>query len=192
MQTVESEITAALRQIRGGQGAAKDKLWALVYARLRRIAHHKLDREGQANLLSTTGLVHETYLKLADAQLDQIENRNHFYAIAARAMRQILVDMARRRQAQKRAPEQAAETDNEAVDLEPDEDVVAINNALEELAKLNPRLATVVECRFFGGFTNEQVAEALNVSSKTVEREWKRAKAYLKLILTDGPSSIEV
>jgi len=183
MQEVEVEITQLLHQIRDGHDEARELLWSVVYARLRKIAHHKLKQDRRPNLLSTTGLVHETYLKLAEANLDQIENRTHFFAITARAMRQVLVDLARRRQAKKRAAEQGS-TDREAAADQPDQLVLDVNHALGELAKKSTRLATVVECRFFGGFTNQQVAQVLNVSTKTVEREWQRAKVYLKLALT--------
>ncbi len=182
MHDVDAEITKILHQIHNGEQDAREVLWSLVYARLRQIAHYKINQNDRPDLLSTTGLVHEAYLKMADMQGNKMENRSHFFAISSRAMRQVLVDKARHRHAKKRAAKQGA-VDRDVAAAEPNQRVLDINDALDELAKKNPRMASIVECRFFGGFTNEQVAHVLDVSTKTVEREWQRAKAYLKLAL---------
>lgn len=179
---------------------ALDALFPVVYAELRRIAHRRLRSEATGHTLSTTALVHETYLKLAEQRLPGFGNRAHFFALAARAMRRILVDYARRHGAQKRARARdrvslsaledsglpggrarAAEVTERA------ELLLAVDQALERLAVVDERLARVVEYRFFVGLTEPETAELLGVTPRTVTRDWVRARAWLLTHLgTDG------
>lgn len=158
-----------------------DRLLPLVYDELRGMAHGYLLRERRGHTLSTTALVHEAYLKLVDRTRTPIESRAYFFGAAARAMRQVLVDRARHRMRQKRGGGQRPVTleerhllaDHFAADL------LDLDEALRRLAEIEPRAARVVECRFFGGLTVEETAEVLDVSSRTVKRDWIMAKAWL-------------
>ncbi len=182
------EITRLLQAHHEGDREAFDRLVPLVYDRMRRIARGQLARGGRGHTLSTTALVHEAYVQLVAETGVDWQDRSHFYAICARAMRRILVDYARRRQAQKRG--------SDAPHLSLDEDVagagssaemvLAIDRALERLAAFNPRLARIVECRSFAGMTEEETAQALGTSLRTVQREWPRAKAWLRKELDEG------
>jgi RNA polymerase sigma factor (TIGR02999 family) len=168
-----------------GEAAAAEALFPIAYDELLRVARHHLSRERPGHTLNTTALVHEAYLKLAGDEGTKWRDRARFLAIASRAMRQILVDHARARGRQKRGggvwpvtlrPD-AGSGQEETVDL------LALNEALETLAEHDARLRDVVECRFFGGLTAEETAEALGVSLRTVERDWTRARAYLVVLL---------
>ncbi len=180
MTTDPQTITNLLGQWSGGDAEAFPKLVALAYDDLRAIAHRRL-MAGQDGDLATTALVHEVFLRLVGSGGGEWQSRAHFYAFASKAMRHILVDHARRSQAQRRG--------GGAVRLELDEgtagaargfeDVLGVDEALERLAQHNPRMARVVELRFFGGLTMDEVAAVLDTSTRTVEREWTRAKAYL-------------
>jgi RNA polymerase sigma factor (TIGR02999 family) len=174
-------ITDLLLQASGGDGAAIDRLVPLVYPELRRIAHHALRREGADHTLGTTGLVHEAYLKLVDQTRAGWRDRVHFFAVAALAMRRILVDYARRHRRAKRGGGQRRVTlDESAVSLdERSENLIALDEALTRLAALNPRLGRVVECRFFGGLTEEEIAEVIGVTVRTVKRDWAKARGWL-------------
>ena len=158
-----------------------DAVFPLVYGELRRIAHHHLRGERTGHTLSTTDLVHETYVRLADQTGIPVHERSRFFMIAATAMRRVLIESARRRQAAKRGG------DAKLVTLEPDaiaadessEMLIALDEALTRLAALDQRLASVVECRYFGGLTEEETAEALDVTARTVRRDWTKAKEWL-------------
>jgi RNA polymerase sigma factor (TIGR02999 family) len=184
----ESErITDLLLDIRGGNPEAMDRLFHAVYGELRRIASRQLQSERPGHTLGTTGLVHETYLKLADQTRVQWQDRSHFFRVAAVAMRRILVDYARRHRAKRRGGElQRITLDENASAAERGETLLALDEALERLSRLNPRLAHVVECRYFGGLTEEETAEALGVTLRTVQRDWAKARGWLYSELASG------
>lgn len=181
MATDPGHITTLLNRWSTGDDAAFAALIELAYDDLRAIAHRRLAAVGGGGTLETTALVNEAFLRLIGRDGGTWENRAHFYAFASRAMRHILVDRARRARAEKRGgdklqvPLEQAET---AVADAP-ADVLAVNEALERLAERHPRMAQVVELRFFGGLTVPEVAEVLGASPRTVDREWTRARAYL-------------
>lgn len=177
-----SDITRVLVAYREGEKGAFDRLMGMVYDDLRRIAHHQLRRHRPGQTLSTTGLVHEAYLKMVDQSRVSWQDRVHFFRISSRAMRQILVDYARRRAAEKRGGGQVETTLDEgwAAVAEQAGTVLELNAALERLAEVDERLVQVVECRFFAGLTEEETAEALGVSARTVQRDWRRARAWLQ------------
>lgn len=174
-------ITQLLERARGGDEPAVGALVPLVYAELRRIAAACLRRERPGHTLQATALVHEAYLRLLKDQDLSFQNRAHFLGIAARAMRQILVEHARARDAAKRGGERHRITLDEAVAATGNQevDVLAVHEALERLAALDAQHARLVELRFFGGLTNEEAAEALGVSVATVKRSWAVARAWL-------------
>lgn len=181
-----AHLTQLLLAHQRGEEGAFDRLVAAVYDDLRRIARRQLDRRF-AQTLNPTGLVHEAYLKLADQDGVPWRDRGHFFAIASRAMRQILVDHARRRMAGKRGGG-VHQTDLDGVDQAVERDaaqVLAIEQALGRLTDLDPALTAVVECRYFAGLTEPETAEALSVSLRTVQRLWARARAWLKVELDD-------
>jgi RNA polymerase sigma factor (TIGR02999 family) len=178
----QQEITALLHEWRGGNDAAFDRLLPLVYEELRQIAHRLLLRENPGHTLSTTALVHECYLRLVDQTRADWADRGHFFAVAATAMRRVLVDHARGHTASKRgAGKEPVALDNVATTLadERAEELLALDDALTRLAELSERLARVVECRFFGGLTTDETAAALGVTTRTVERDWAKAKGWL-------------
>jgi RNA polymerase sigma factor (TIGR02999 family) len=180
-------ITELLIQIRGGSPEAMDRLFQAVYGELRRIAGRQLQGERSGHTLGTIGLVHETYLKLADQTRVQWQDRSHFYRVAAVAMRRILVDYARRHRAKRRGGElQRITLDENATSAERSETLLALDEALERLARLNPRLSQVVECRYFGGLTEQETAEALGVPLRSVQRDWAKARGWLYLELANG------
>lgn len=181
-------ITDLLIQLRGGNPEAMDRLFSLVYEELRRIAHQRLRAERPGHTLGTTGLVHETYLKLVDRTRVEWRDRAHFFAVAAQAMRRILVASARRYRALRRGGGlRRVPLTEEAADAERGETLLALDEALQRLAALNGRLSQVVECRYFAGFTEEETAEALGVTTRTVERDWAKARGWLFLELrSDG------
>jgi RNA polymerase sigma factor (TIGR02999 family) len=180
-------ITDLLLEVRGGSPEAMDRLFQGVYGQLRRIASRQLQSERPGHTLGTTGLVHETYLKLANQSRVQWEDRAHFYRVAAIAMRRILVDYARRHRAKRRGGELRRITlDENATAAERGETLLALDEALGRLTKLNPRLCQVVECRFFGGLTEEETAAALGVTLRTAQRDWAKARAWLYLELAGG------
>jgi RNA polymerase sigma factor (TIGR02999 family) len=179
-------ITDLLLEIRGGNPEAMDRLFHAVYGELRRIASRQLQGERPGHTLGTTGLVHETYLKLADQTRVQWQDRSHFYRVAAVAMRRILVDYARRHRAKRRGGEvQRITLDENATVAERGETLLALDEALGRLSGLSPRLCQVVECRYFGGLTEEETAQALGVTLRTVQRDWAKARGWLYLELTN-------
>ena len=176
-----STATELLRTAEAGDAASLDNLVPLIYEKLREIAHRQLAGEQSNDCIQTTDLVHETYLRLVgDAGVSQ-RGQAYFYGAAARAMRQVLVDAARKRNAVKRGRGITMVTlddDAKAVTAYADE-LIELNDALLELAKHNPRQARVVECRYFGGFGVEETAAALGISPRTVKSDWALAKAWL-------------
>jgi RNA polymerase sigma factor (TIGR02999 family) len=175
------DITQLLLAWRAGDRSAFEALIPLVYDELRRLAHWQLRGEGRSHALQTAELVHETYVRLVDSSRVQWQNRAHFLAVAAQAMRRILVDLARARQAQKRGGDQTRVDLDAALTIagSPDLDVIALDRALTALAAADERRSRVVELRFFGGLTVEETAGVLNVSPETVMRDWKVARAWL-------------
>jgi RNA polymerase sigma factor (TIGR02999 family) len=164
-----------------GDQAALEKLIPLVYDELRRIARRSMNREPAGHTLQTTALVNEVYLRLIEQKDVKWQNRAHFFAISAQLMRRILVSMARARRAGKRGGDARQKSLDEelAISEERASELVALDDALQELAALDPRRSKVVELRYFGGLSVEETAEVLKVSPETVMREWKRAKAWL-------------
>jgi len=181
------EVTAILAEWEAGDPTAFDRLVPLVYERLRRLASGQLRRDAAGRrTLDTTGLVHEAYLKFVDGAALGLAGRAHFFAVAARAMRQVLVDRARRRQAARRGAG-VAPLPLEANDLAIEHDaetLLALEQALERLARTSERCARVVECRFFAGLTEEETAAALGVTPRTVQRDWLRARGRLREALS--------
>ncbi len=182
MQTPES-ITQLLVDWSKGDQKALDKLMPLVYSELRRLAGNYLRRERQGHTLQPTALVNEAYLKLIDQRKAKWQNRAQFYGVAAQLMRRILVDHARQHQAAKRGgsgQQRLSITSAEKLVRQPEVDLLALHEALEELATLDSQQERIVELRFFGGLSIEETAEVLGVGHATVERDWKMARAWLR------------
>jgi RNA polymerase sigma factor (TIGR02999 family) len=174
-------VTTLLRAWRRGDPAAFERLTPLVYDELRRRARHYLRGERPNHTLRPTALVHEVYLRMVDIDEVDWQDRTHFFAIAARQMRRILVDSARARRYQKRGGGAASVTFTEALAVSrTTPDLVALDDALNLLAETDERKAHVVELRFFGGLTNEEIASALRISTDTVTRDWQMAKLWLR------------
>jgi RNA polymerase sigma-70 factor (ECF subfamily) len=182
------EVTQLLLAWNAGDKQALDRLVPLVYDELHRLAQNYLRRERADQNLQTTALIHEAYVRLIDANRVQWQNRAHFFGVAARLMRQILVTFARERGAQKRGGGAQRVSLDEAmmIDVGRGEDLVALNEALDALAQFDARKAQVVEMRFFGGLTEEEIAEALDVSQETVSRDWRLARSWLRRKLSGG------
>ncbi len=175
------EITDLLRRAHLGDGDALNSVIPLVYNELRRLASNYLRREQGPVTMQATALVHEAYLRIAGSPLPAYENRSHFYGIAARVMRQVLVDMARARSAEKRGPGlEVTLPDLDILGASTQNEFLALNDALDRLAALQPRKAHLIELRFFGGMTAEESAEALALPVHTVRRELRVAQAWLR------------
>lgn len=181
-------VTELLVRWRSGDESALENLLPLVYDELRRLARHYLASERTDHTLQSTALVHEAYLRLVDQAPLQIESRAHFFGIAARLMRQILVDHARGRRASKRGAGCRITLD-ESADLSPkkDLDLVALDDALNELSRLDVQQARIVELRFFAGLSIEDTSQVLNISPATVKRNWANARLWLHRELSRGP-----
>jgi len=175
------EVTQLLIAWGNGDREALDKLVPLVYDELRRIARRYMEREPAGHTLQTTALVNEAYLRLIEQKGMKWQNRAHFFAISAQLMRRILVSMARARHANKRGGDARQVSLDEALVISEERaaELVALDEAMNELAALDPRRSRVVELRYFGGLSVEETAEVLKISPETVMREWKRAKAWL-------------
>lgn len=175
------DVTLLLDHLRGGDRRAFDRLFPLVYRELRQMAARRLGGRRATPTLAPTALVHEAYLKMVGQQGVPWQNRAHFFAVAARAMRQILIDYARHKQAAKRGGDKQPLTLTQNV-LGPDlplAELLALDQALDRLEALDARLRQVVELRFFGGLQENEVAEVLGVTTRTVQRDWTRARAWL-------------
>lgn len=187
-ESSQGEITRLVRRWSEGDSDAFDRLIELVYDDLRRIAHHHIELGASGGTVNTTALVHEAYLKLARVEGGAWDNRAQFFAFCSKAMRRILIDYARRRSAAKRGgsrtrvplTEDAAVIDAEVTRM------LSVEEALQELEQRDERMGRIVECRFFGGMSVPDTAEALGTSTRTVEREWARARAYLSHALQDS------
>lgn len=179
----QGDLTGLLLEWAEGDKAALDRLTPLVYDEIRRIAHRYIQREREGHTLQTTALVHEAYVRLAGSQNVAWQNRNHFFAVTAQVMRRILIDHARRRQYLKHGGEaQRVPFDSLQVALMSQPraaELLALDEALAELAKLDERKGAVVELRYFGGLSIEETAAVLEISPMTVRRDWRAAKAWL-------------
>jgi RNA polymerase sigma factor (TIGR02999 family) len=179
------EITRALMAVRQGNPKAVGDLMPLVYDQLRAMAHRRAGPSRESHL-DTTALVHEAYLKLFDQSRLEWNDRRHFFAVAAMAMRQIVVDEARRRLSHKRGGDRKhIELDSQIPSEKQDTQIVALHEALSRLSEMDERLARIVELRFFAGLSVEEVAEALGISERTVNREWRTARALLSRELSE-------
>lgn len=190
MSADSENVTQLLRDWSKGNQQVLEELLPLIYNELRRLAHNFLYRERPGHTLQTTALVHEAYLKLIDQKDARWQNRSHFFAIAAQAMRRILIDSARRHAAMKRGGQQEKLSLDEAPDLslEPNTKLLALDEALNKLAEIDPEQSRIVELRYFGGLTIEETAEVMNASPATIKREWAMARAWLHQALTNnGP-----
>jgi RNA polymerase sigma factor (TIGR02999 family) len=176
------QVTRLLRDWANGDQAARDQLVPLVYDTLRRLASKYLAGERHADTFEPTALVHEAYMRLVDRTLPEWQSRSHFYGVAAHLMRQILVDHARERLAAKRGGGAVQVELNEALGIgraATDEKLITLGSALDQLEDLDPRRARIVELRYFGGFTEEETAQSLEISPATVRRETRLAEAWL-------------
>ena len=182
------EVTQLLLAWSEGDQASLEKLIPLVYAELHRLAKRYMGRERAGHTLQTTALVNEAWLRLVDAQQVRWQNRAHFFAVSAQMMRRILVDFARERNNLKRGGGARQVSLDEALVVSPerDTDVMALDEALERLAALSPRQSRVVELRYFGGLSEEEIAEVLKVSLRTVQSDWRLARTWLYRELSRG------
>ena len=182
------EVTELLMEWSNGEQAALDRLMPLVYEELRRIARGHMKYQPPGHTLQTTALIHEAYLKLIGHPDKSWQNRAHFFGVAAQAMRHILVDYARKRQCEKRGGGVVMVSLNETTVISAERaaaEVVALDDALQRLAVVDPRKSRVVEMRYFGGLSVEETAEVLRVSSDTIMRDWRLAKTWLRRDLSE-------
>jgi len=186
-----AQATQILEEARQGDHAAVDQLFQVAYDQLRRLAVKYLSRERKSHTLQPTALVHEAYLKLIDQTRVDWQGRTHFFAIGAQAMRRILVDHARAHEAAKRGGGRQRVTLDERLigDSQRSQDVLALEDSLVKLAELDPRQARMVELRFFGGLTVEEVAEVLGMSKRSVEREWTMVRSWLRRELSEDKTT---
>ena len=188
MSDSDHDVTVLLREWSDGNQQALTELLPVIYDELRRVAHQYLHREHPDQTLQTTALVHEAYLKLIDQRSVNWQNRAHFFAIAAQAMRRILIDNARRRTAGKRGKgEKLSLEDVTTVSTQKHQSLLALDEALRELEKIDPQQSRIIELRYFGGLTIEETATAMDISPATVKREWAMARAWLYKALTTAP-----
>ena len=180
-QPYKHEITYLLKAWSAGDDQALEELTPLVYQQLHRVAQQHMAKERPGHALQTTALVHEVYLRLLDSGQTNWEDRTHFFAVSARVMRRILIDFARSRDFQKRGSGKAAISLDEALTVcsKPDPNLLALDDALKQLAAVDRRKGEVVELKFFGGLSIEETAAVLKVSEETVSRDWRLSKAWL-------------
>ncbi len=175
-----SEVTALFERYTNGNREVLDELLPLVYDELRRLAHNYLRRERREHTLQTTALVHEAYMKLIDQRSVDWKNRAQFFALSAQAMRRILIDNARQHISEKRGKgEKISLDDAPEISVETDENLIALDLALQELEQLDAKQSKIIELRYFGGLTIEETAEVMKTSPATVKREWTFARAWL-------------
>lgn len=191
MPAPSSEVTELLVRWRSGDRQALDSLLPLVYDELRRVARHYLQGERTGHTLQSTALVNEAYVRLVAQDFPEWQNRAHFFAVAAQLMRQILVDHARSHRAAKRGGDVCKVTLDEAEGepFKPDVDVVALDEALKELAEMDQQQSRIVELKFFAGLSSEDAAEVLGISASTVKRDWITARAWLYRELDRGSTT---
>ncbi|HJT82649.1 MAG TPA: sigma-70 family RNA polymerase sigma factor [Chthoniobacterales bacterium] len=185
-KVIQDDVTQVLGDWAGGDAAALNELMPLVYEELRRMAHRCMAQERGDHTLQATALVNEVYLKLKDGRGPNVQNRAHFFAIAANMMRRILVDYARRHATQKRGGGAADVTLDEAMWISPEksDEMLALDEALNRLQQVDKRRSQIAIMRFFSGLTGEEIAEALGVSVETVHRDWRLTRAWLQRELT--------
>ena len=177
-----SQVTQLLDASRRGDAQAMDQLFALLYQDLHQLAHSRLKRNGAVTLLDTTALVHESYLKFANAGELHINDRAHFFRYAGQVMRSVIVDLVRAAQAERRGGDAAHVTLNTAIQNSPDtgaDEILRVHEALQELAQHDARLVQVVELRYFAGLTELEIAGVLGVTDRTVRRDWEKARLLL-------------
>ncbi len=186
-----SQVTRILKDLRNGDCSAPQRLWQAVYDEFRKLAAGYLGRERKSHTLQPTALVNEAYLKLVNQGSVDWKGRTHFFAAGAQAMRRILVDYARQHQAAKRGGGRQRITFDEGllVDSPHEEDLLALEDAMTKLARLDPKQAKMVELRFFAGLTVAEVAEVLQMSKRSVEREWTMVRAWLRRELSGKETS---
>lgn len=176
-----SDVTQILNQIENGDPSAAEKLMPLVYDELKKLAAVRMAQESPEHTLQATALVHEAYLRLVGGQTRRsYQDRGHFFATAASAMRRILVDAARAKRSDKRGGNRQQETLGDVVAPSPDDELLALHEALSKLATDDPIKAQLVELRYFGGLTGDQAAEAMGISPSTADRHWTYARAWLQ------------
>ena len=188
----ESEnVTALLEDLREGGEGIVDRLFPLVYDELQRLAHRQLQRQRPGQTLNTTALVHEAYLKLVDQTQAAWNDRAHFFAVSAKAMRHIILNYARDQSAQKRGGERERVTFDERlmVPQERAQTLLLLDEVLDRLTERDARMGRVVELRFFGGMTEKEIAQVLDVSARTVRRDWRSARAWLSRVLSEHDGS---
>ncbi len=188
METAALSVSQLLQRWSEGDGSALDQLTPLVYDELHRMARRYMQQQPAGHTLQTTALIHEAYLRLIGQQEKHWENRAHFFGVAAQAMRHILVDYARARKMVKRGGGAQQVSLDEALTISPEhsDDLVALHDALIALAALDPRQSRIVELRFFGGLTEEEIGEVLQLSARTVRSDWRLARSWLLRELDRG------
>jgi RNA polymerase sigma factor (TIGR02999 family) len=181
-----SELTQLFNAVNAGDRSAIDRLMAVMYPDLHTLAHRRLYASSGGNSLDTTGLVHESYLRFLKAGRLQVTDRGHFLAYSSRVMRSIIIDLVRKKQAERRGGDALQVTLNtrvaESAQMS-EENLIRVNEALDELGKSEPRLAQVVEMRYFAGLVESEIAEALGVTERTVRRDWQKARLLLSAAL---------
>lgn len=188
MQPVEKDITLLLHAAASGERGSVDALMSAIYDDLRRLAAHHMGGERRNHTLQPTALVHEAYVRLIDQRKTEWKDRLHFFAVASRIIRRILIDHARAGEAHKRGGDRTLISlgDHDVAGPARDIDLIALDEALNELAEIDEQQSRIVELRYFGGCTVEEVAELLQVGKRTVDRDWQAAKAWLLLRLEGG------
>jgi RNA polymerase sigma factor (TIGR02999 family) len=183
-----TELTQLIRKVSAGDAGARDELFSAAYSELRKLAHARLRDGGRNTFLDTTALVHESYLKFLGSGQLRAEDRRAFFAYASRVMRSVIIDSARERQAERHgggAQQLTLSTQLRDGASGGSEDLLRVNEALDTLAQAEPRLAQVVEMRYFGGYTETEIAEALELTERTVRRDWDKARLLLGAMLKD-------
>ena len=179
-------LTVLLSRVTAGDPAARDALFAATYPELRRLAHSRLYGGGRNTVLDTTALVHESYLRLVQTGALKLEDRRAFFGYASQVMRSVIVDSARARMAERRGGDLQKMTlsTDLAGNLQPDEQgIVQVHEALQELEQADARAAQMVQMRYFGGYSDKEIAEALGVTERTVQRDWEKAQMLLRVVL---------
>lgn len=179
------DVTQLLDRWSSGDKDALEELTPMVYNELKRVARRQMMKERSDHTLESTALVHEAYLRLVDQKQTKWQSRAHFFAVASEMARRILVDYAKARNAKKRGGPKVSLEESPEPFINQDSDIIAVNDALDELAKLDPRQARIVELRYFGGLTIEETAEVIGVSTPTVKRDWLVARAFLQRSLSE-------
>ena len=184
------KVTQLLKAWSAGDEQSLETLTPLVYEQLRRVAQRHMANERPGHILQTTALVHELYLRLVDCRQTNWQDRAHFFAVSAQLMRRILIDFARSRRYQKRGGGAVPASLNEALTIcnQPDSNLLALDDALQLLASVDPRKSRIVELKFFGGLSIDETAEVLRVSAETVVRDWRLSKSWLLRQMTGGTS----